>query len=160
ARPPASARRRGSSPTTSTWCSTSSRPRRASSTGSRISGATCPRRRPKQPRPERPISAAPAAGYRGPVALTTNQKGAIAEAAITKAALELGIGVYRPVAEGGRCDLIFARERELIRVQCKWAPVYRNVVVVRCHTSRRTASGLIHRSYAADEVDACAAYCA
>jgi hypothetical protein len=32
--------------------------------------------------------------------LSTNQKGAIAEAAITKAALELGFGVYRPSIEG------------------------------------------------------------
>ena len=40
--------------------------------------------------------------------LTTNQKGAIAEAAITKAAVELGIEVYRPSFEGGRYDLIFA----------------------------------------------------
>jgi hypothetical protein len=39
--------------------------------------------------------------------LTTNQKGAIAEAAITKAALELGYDVYRPATEGGRYDLIF-----------------------------------------------------
>ena len=41
----ASARRRGSSPTTSTSSCTSSRRRRASSTGSRSSGATCPKRR-------------------------------------------------------------------------------------------------------------------
>ena len=40
------ARRRGSSPTTSTSCCTSSRPRRASSTGSRTCGATSRRRRP------------------------------------------------------------------------------------------------------------------
>ena len=43
ARSTASARRPGSSPTTSTSSCTSSRPRRAASTGSRISGATCPR---------------------------------------------------------------------------------------------------------------------
>jgi hypothetical protein len=35
--------------------------------------------------------------------LTTDQKGAIAEAAVTLAALKLGIGVYRPVAEGVHC---------------------------------------------------------
>jgi PD-(D/E)XK endonuclease len=39
--------------------------------------------------------------------LSTNQKGAIAETAITHAAVKLGIAVYRPVAEGGRFDLIF-----------------------------------------------------
>ena len=94
------------------------------------------------------------------VELTTNQKGAIAEAAITKTALELGVDVYRPVVEGGRYDLIFAVERRLIRVQCKWARIYRNVVVVRCYTSRRAKAGLVRRSYTADEVDAVAAYCA
>ena len=65
ARSPARPRRRGSSPTTSTSCCTSSRRRRATSTGSRTSGATCPRRRPKRPRPERPLSAQPTRGYRG-----------------------------------------------------------------------------------------------
>ncbi len=38
--------------------------------------------------------------------LTTNQKGAIAEAAIVKAALDVGYDVYRPMFEGGRYDLI------------------------------------------------------
>ena len=39
--------------------------------------------------------------------LTTNQKGAIAEASIAREAIKLGIEVYRPVMEGGRFDLIF-----------------------------------------------------
>ena len=34
--------------------------------------------------------------------MSTNQKGAIAETAIAAEATELGIGVYRPIAEGGR----------------------------------------------------------
>jgi hypothetical protein len=34
--------------------------------------------------------------------LTTNQKGAIAEAAIMKAGLEMQYDIYRPVIEGGR----------------------------------------------------------
>jgi hypothetical protein len=63
--------------------------------------------------------------------LTTNQKGAIAEAAITKAAIEPGIEVYRPAIEGGRHDMIFAlSDGRLIRVQCNqqrfinWAKDY------------------------------------
>ena len=44
--------------------------------------------------------------------LTTNQKGAIAETAITAEAVRLGIEVYRPVAEHGRYDMIFAFEHE------------------------------------------------
>jgi len=37
--------------------------------------------------------------------LTTDQKGNIAEQAVTLA-IKLGLDVYRPVGEGGRCDLI------------------------------------------------------
>jgi hypothetical protein len=54
--------------------------------------------------------------------MTTDQKGAIAEAAITAAAIRLGVGVYRPLFEGGRYDLIFEVGETLLRVQCKWAP--------------------------------------
>jgi hypothetical protein len=39
--------------------------------------------------------------------VTTDQKGAIAETAVAHAAVKLGIDVYRPIAEGGRFDLIF-----------------------------------------------------
>ena len=53
--------------------------------------------------------------------MTTNQKGAIAETAVAHAAIKLGIDVYRPVAEGGRYDLIFVLDDDLLRVQCKWA---------------------------------------
>jgi hypothetical protein len=50
--------------------------------------------------------------------LNTNQKGAIAETAITAAATRLGIEVYRPVADGGRFDLIFAfADASLARVR-------------------------------------------
>jgi len=92
--------------------------------------------------------------------LTTNQKGAIAEAAITKAAVELGVEVYRPAIEGGRYDLIFAHGQRLVRVQCKWAPIYREVVVVRRFSSRRARSGVVRRFYEAGELAAFAAYCA
>ena len=51
--------------------------------------------------------------------LTTDQKGSIAEAEITAAAIRLG--VYRPLSEGERCDLIFDLRPTLMRVQCKWA---------------------------------------
>jgi hypothetical protein len=39
--------------------------------------------------------------------MTTDQKGAIAEMAIALKATLLGVDVFRPVAEGGRYDLIF-----------------------------------------------------
>ncbi len=46
--------------------------------------------------------------------LTTNQKGAIAEMAIAQQAITLGLEVYRPVTEGGRCDLVFGLGNRLI----------------------------------------------
>ena len=91
--------------------------------------------------------------------LTTDQKGAIAETAITHAAVSLGLGVYRPVVEGGRYDLIFDVRGRLLRVQCKYAPLMNGVVVVRIYSTRRTASGLVRRPYTAGEIDAVAAYC-
>jgi PD-(D/E)XK endonuclease len=91
--------------------------------------------------------------------MTTNQKGAIAETAIAHSAIKLGIDVYRPVAEGGRYDLIFGIGTELIRIQCKWGARYGDVIVIRCRSCRRTRHGLLHRSYTAHEIDAFAAYC-
>jgi hypothetical protein len=91
--------------------------------------------------------------------LTTDQKGAIAEAAITLEAIKLGVEVYRPAAEGGRFDMIFVLESRLVRVQCKWAPRIGDAVVVRLYSSRRARDGLRRRIYTADEVDAFAAYC-
>jgi hypothetical protein len=91
--------------------------------------------------------------------LTTDQKGAIAETAIVHAATALGIEVYRPIAEGGRFDMIFLLGEELVRVQCKWAPRHGDVIYVRCYSNRRAREGLRRRLYTADEIDAFAAYC-
>lgn len=93
------------------------------------------------------------------VELSTDQKGAIAELAIAKRAIELGIGVYRPLSDGERYDLIFDLGERLSRVQCKWAPLHGDVVIVRACSSRRTADGLRRRLYAPGEIDALAAYC-
>jgi hypothetical protein len=91
--------------------------------------------------------------------LSTDQKGAVAELAIAHAALKLGIGVAKPFGDE-RYDLIFDFHPELVRVQCKWASRVGEILVVRCYSARRTASGLRRRVYTADEVDAFAAYCA
>ena len=91
--------------------------------------------------------------------MTTDQKGAVAELAIALAAVKLGIDVYRPVAEGGRYDLIFEIEDRLWRVQCKWAPRRGDVVIIRCYSSRRASAGLVRRIYVPGEIDAFAAYC-
>jgi hypothetical protein len=91
--------------------------------------------------------------------LTTNQKGAIAEAQIAAAAVELGIGVLRPLADE-RYDLVLDLRPQLLRVQCKWAGRRGDVIVVTCRTSRRGPGGFIRRMYEAGEIDAIAAYCA
>jgi PD-(D/E)XK nuclease superfamily protein len=91
--------------------------------------------------------------------MTTDQKGGIAELAIALAAAKLGVEVYRPLVEGGRYDLIFGIHGRLLRVQCKWAPLERDVVVIRCYSSRRNRGGLLRRKYEPGEIDAFAAYC-
>jgi hypothetical protein len=94
------------------------------------------------------------------VLLTTDQKGAIAETALVHAAAKLGIQVYAPVSEGGRSDLIFDVESRLFRVQCKWARRRGDVVMIRCGSSRRSRTGVVHRSYELNEIDLIAGYCA
>jgi hypothetical protein len=91
--------------------------------------------------------------------LTTNQKGAIAEAAVAAEAVRLGVGVLKPMWD--MCyDLALDTGDQLLRVQCKWAARRGDVVAVRTRRSRRARVGHIRRSYAAHEIDAIAAYCA
>jgi hypothetical protein len=91
--------------------------------------------------------------------LSTDQKGAIAELAIAHEAAALGVGVFKPLTDGERYDLIFDLRPRLVRVQCKWAARVNDVVVVRCRSCRRTREGLVHRGYTPEEVDAIVAYC-
>ena len=91
--------------------------------------------------------------------MTTDQKGAIAEAAIILAASRLGIGVLKPVGEGLRYDLVFDLRVGLCRVQCKWATCRGTVVTVPLQSCRRTRNGYLRRPYTAVETDAVAAYC-
>jgi hypothetical protein len=90
--------------------------------------------------------------------LTPDQKGAIAESAILKAAVQLGIGVFLPFGDE-RYDLVFDVRPALVRVQCKWARRIGDVVAVRCYSSRRSAAGFVKRGYDHGEVDAFAVYC-
>jgi hypothetical protein len=91
--------------------------------------------------------------------LTTNQKGAIAEMKVTVAAMELGLGVWRPM-DDERFDLILDLRPVLLRVQCKWAHRAGDVVSARLYTSRRGPQGLINPRYARGEFDAFGRYCA
>ncbi len=90
--------------------------------------------------------------------MTTDQKGAIAELAIARQAAKLGIGVFKPLTDGERYDLVFDLRPRLIRVQCKMASRRGDVLVVRCYSCRRHAGGLLKRAYTRDEIDAVAAY--
>jgi PD-(D/E)XK endonuclease len=92
--------------------------------------------------------------------LTTDQKGSIAETAIVSAAVKLHIGVFKPLTDGERYDLIFNLRPQLVRVQCKRATRQGDVILVRCYSNRRTRDGMLTRCYTADETDVIAAYCA
>jgi hypothetical protein len=91
--------------------------------------------------------------------LTSNQKGAIAEAHITAEAMKHGMVVWRPVAEGCRYDMILDVGGRLLRTQCKWACRRGDVIVVRIRTSRHTPRGYVRSTYSADEVDGIAVWC-
>ena len=91
--------------------------------------------------------------------LSTNQKGAIAEAQITAAAIELGIPVLKPVVEGLRYDVVLELGTRLVRTQCKWANREGDVVVVRGRTCRHTPRGYVWTTYSVAEIDGIAAWC-
>jgi hypothetical protein len=92
---------------------------------------------------------------------TSNQKGAIAEAAITAHAIRAGAQVLRPLIEGERYDLVFGVGSSFLRVQCKWGIRIGEVVSAHLQTSCRvTGGGHVHRSYTEDEIDAIAVHCA
>ena len=90
--------------------------------------------------------------------LTPSQKGAVAEAATTTAAIELGFTVLRPLCEGRRYDLVIDLEPELLRVQCKLARQLPGVLAVQLCTNRYTPAGYVSTSYTAIEIDAIGAY--
>ena len=94
--------------------------------------------------------------------LSTNQKGGIAETAITAEATRLGIPVFRPVVEHSRADLVFEIADRLFRIQCKWGALSedRSIIKVALQTNYLTASGYVSTSYTADEIDLVAVYCA
>jgi PD-(D/E)XK endonuclease len=76
--------------------------------------------------------------------LSTDQKGTIAELSIARQAAELGIGVWSPYTIE-RYDLIFDLRPDLVRVRCKWASRYDDIVIVRCYSNRRNRDGLLRR---------------
>jgi hypothetical protein len=90
--------------------------------------------------------------------LRPSQKGAVAEAAITLAAIRMNLVVLRPLCGGSRYDLVIDLEPRLLRVQCKWASRNGDVLTIHCQKSRHTPNGYLRTTYSASEVDAIAAY--
>ena len=67
--------------------------------------------------------------------------------------------MLRLACEHTRYDLVLELSSRLLRVQCKWAPLEGDVVVVRALTNRRGPNGFVKGHYHAHEIDAIAAYC-
>jgi PD-(D/E)XK endonuclease len=92
---------------------------------------------------------------------SNNDKGDIAEAALTFQASRLGIPVLLPWSGHARYDLVFDIVGRLFRVQCKWGRLDRasSVVCVKCGGSRHAPGGYVRTTYAEDEVDVFGIYC-
>jgi prevent-host-death family protein len=88
-----------------------------------------------------------------------NRKGAVAEAKIAAAAIELGVPVLKPMSEHGRYDLVFEVANRLLRVQCKWANHRGDVVAVHIGGSYLSARGYVRSTYRKDEIDLVGVYC-
>jgi hypothetical protein len=86
--------------------------------------------------------------------LTSNRKGAIAEAVISAQAAKHGICVSRPDFHA-RYDLIFDTGSSLLRIQCKCGALDRNagVLKVNLESTWCTPAGYVRNTYAAGEVD-------
>jgi prevent-host-death family protein len=93
--------------------------------------------------------------------LSTNQKGGIAETAITAAAYALDIPVLRPVVEHARYDLAFEIGDRILKVQCKWGGLHDSgsVIKINLTSSWCTPTGYERRYYTEDEIDLVAVYC-
>jgi hypothetical protein len=90
--------------------------------------------------------------------LSSSRKGAAAEAEITATAIRLGLVVLRPLCEGSRYDLAIDTGTAILRIQCKWASLRKEVLTARCITSRHTPGGYRRTRYSATEIDAIALY--
>ena len=90
---------------------------------------------------------------------TGNHKGAVAEAKIAAAAIELGVPVLMPLSEHGRYDLIFDLGSRLLRVQCKWGNRKDDVVAAHLGGNYLSPNGYVRSTYDVEEIDAIAIYC-
>ena len=90
-----------------------------------------------------------------------NAKGNAAELAIATEAARLGLEVYHPLTEHGRCDLVLRIAGELCGVQCKWGARVGEKVQVRLSTSHHSPTrGYVIKTYDRSEIDFVAVHCA
>ena len=93
--------------------------------------------------------------------MNSNHKGNAAELAIAAEAAKLGLEVYHPLTEHGRCDLVLGIAGRLYRVQCKWGSRVGEKIQVRLNTSRHSPTrGYITKTYVRAEIDLVAVHCA
>lgn len=93
--------------------------------------------------------------------VNSNHKGNVAELAIATEVARLGLSVLKPLTEHERYDLVIGLKGRLLRVQCKWASKRGGVILVRLSSSYHSPTrGYVKSTYAEDEVDAIAVYCA
>jgi hypothetical protein len=92
--------------------------------------------------------------------MNTNHKGNAAELAIAAEAAKLGLEVYYPLTEHGRCDLILGIAGRPCRVQCKWGARVGEKVQIRLSTSHHSPTrGYVVRTYDRSEIDLVAVHC-
>jgi prevent-host-death family protein len=94
--------------------------------------------------------------------LSSDRKGAIAEAKIVAAAIELGVSVLRPITEHARYDLGFDVGDRILRVQCKWGRLDDDGAVIQVQLQGSWLSptaGYVRSSYSEEEIDLVAVYC-
>jgi prevent-host-death family protein len=90
-----------------------------------------------------------------------NHKGNAAELAIAAEAAKLGLEVYYPLTEHGRCDLILGIAGMPCRVQCKWGARVGEKIQVRLRTSHHSPTrGYVIKTYDRSEIDLVAVHCA
>lgn len=90
-----------------------------------------------------------------------NLKGNVAELAIAMEAARLGLEVYKPMTEHGRCDLVFGIAGRFWRVQCKWGACAGDKIQVRLRSSYHSPTrGYVIKTYGRSEVDLVAVHCA
>ena len=89
--------------------------------------------------------------------LSSSRKGAVAEAAITAALIQLGLVVLRPMCAGGGTTWSSTGRAAAAGPVQVGVPTG-SVLTARCATSRHTPGGYVRTSYSAEEVDAIAAY--